>query len=303
MKKLLILLLLIAPGMLFSQQIADTSYHPEIENPEYEPGKGPVVFIDEGHHNFHTKEGRYKAFSNLLERDGYTVKEYKGQFNEKKLSEGKILVISNALHRTNVRKWYLPVSSAFTEAEIEVVRQWVSDGGSLFLIADHMPMAGAAKELADAFNFEFTNGFAMDTLNQGAIFFSRKEETLVDNIITNGRNDKERVDQIATFTGQAFKIPGDAQSILVFDERYVNLMPDTAWVFEKNTPVYNVEGWSQGAFKKYGKGRIVVFGEAAMFSAQLAGEQQIKAGMNREDASENYRLLLNIIHWLDGKLN
>ena len=119
MKKLLILLVFILPGMLFSQQIADTSYHPEIENPEYEPGKGPVVFIDEGHHNFHTKEGRYKAFSNLLERDGYKVKEYKGQFNEKKLSEGKILVISNALHRTNVRKWYLPVSSAFTGISLD----------------------------------------------------------------------------------------------------------------------------------------------------------------------------------------
>ena len=82
----------------------------------------------------------------------------------------------------------------------------------------------------------------------------------------------------------------------------MNLLPDTAWVFNKNTPLQNVNGWSQGAFKEYGEGRIVVFGEAAMFSAQLAGEQQIKAGMNREDASENYRLLLNIIHWLDGIL-
>lgn len=80
----------------FSQQISDTSYHPPIPEPAYQPGKGPVVFIDEGHHNFHTKNERYKAFSNLLERDGYTVNGYPGMLETGKLSKGKILVISNA---------------------------------------------------------------------------------------------------------------------------------------------------------------------------------------------------------------
>ena len=81
------------------------------------------------------------------------------------------------------------------------------------------------------------------------------------------------------------------------------MLPDTAWVFNDKTPKFNVEGWSQGAFKKHGKGRIVVFGEAAMFSAQLAGPNQIKMGMNNPVAPENYQLLLNIIHWLDGILD
>jgi hypothetical protein len=39
-----------------------------------------------------------------------------------------------------------------------------------------------------------------------------------------------------------------------------------------------------------------------MFTAQLAGSQQIKVGMNSTIAKENFRLLLNIIHWLDGKI-
>lgn len=126
MKTLIILIVLILPYWLYSQQIADTTYNPIIQNPEYQIGKGSVVFIDEGHNNFHTKNGRYKAFSNLLERDGYNVKACK---------------------------------DAFTKTEIEVVKKWVKDGGSLFLIADHMPMAGAAKDLAAEFGFEFTNGF------------------------------------------------------------------------------------------------------------------------------------------------
>ena len=74
------------------------------------------------------------------------------------------------------------------------------------------------------------------------------------------------------------------------------------WVFEEETTKFNVKGWSQGAFKEYGKGKIVAFGEAAMFTAQLAGPEKIKMGMNNEVAPENYQLLLNTIHWLDGKL-
>jgi len=82
----------------------------------------------------------------------------------------------------------------------------------------------------------------------------------------------------------------------------VNFLPDTAWVFEEKTPKLNAKGWSQGAYKKYRKGRIVIFGEAAMFTAQLAGPNKIKMGMNNEIAPENFQLLLNIIHWLDGKI-
>ena len=300
MKIFILLIVLILPNWSFSQQVADTLYSPKIQNSVYEPGEGPVVFIDEGHHNFHTKNGRYKAFSNLLERDGYKVKEYKGKFNENNLSEGKILVISNALNEINVEDWVLPNPSAFSKTEIEVVKKWVNAGGSLFLIADHMPMAGAAKDLAMMFEFEFTNGFVFDTINRGPAYFNLKEETLTESIITKGRDSSESVDQIATFTGQAFKIPDDANPILTFNKNYVNMLPDTAWIFDNKTTKFNVEGWSQGAYKKYGKGRIVVFGEAAMFSAQLAGTEKRKMGMNNKVAPQNYQLLLNIIHWLDG---
>ena len=67
--------------------------------------------------------------------------------------------------------------------------------------------------------------------------------------------------------------------------------------------MHNAKGLSQGAYKKFGKGRVVVFGEAAMFTAQLVGLEQIKMGMNNIAAPENFQLLLNIIHWLDGKLD
>jgi hypothetical protein len=165
-----------------------------------------------------------------------------------------------------------------------------------------MPMAGAALDLAKEFEFEFTNGFVFETGSSGPAYFNLKDRSLSESVITKGRDVSENVSEIATFTGQAFKIPSDAKPILTFSDKYINILPDTAWVFEENTPKYNVKGWSQGAFKEYGEGKIVVFGEAAMFTAQLAGPKKIKMGMNNEVAPENYQLLLNIIHWLDGKI-
>jgi hypothetical protein len=306
MKVAFLFIVMILPNLLFSQQITDSTYNPIIANPEYDPGKGPVVFFDEGHHNFHTKSSHFKAFSNLLERDGYKVVAYKGLFYKNELSKGKILVISNALNE-NAEDWAIPDPSAFTKSEIDEISQWVIDGGSLFLIADHMPFADASKDLANTFGFVFTNGFVFDSrtewrVSRNTAIFSLNEKTLIESIITKGRNSAECVEQIATFTGQGFKIPDDAIPILIFDENYINLMPDTAWVFDEKTRIINAKGLFQGAFKKYGRGKIVVFGEAGMFTAQLAGPKKIKMGMNSEVASENYQLLLNLIHWLEGKI-
>jgi hypothetical protein len=303
MKRILLVsavMIMAASAILNGQQVADTGYNPLISNPAYARGRGPVVFIDEGHFNFHTKNDRYLPFAKVLERDGYRIDGYSGAFTAGNLKKGRILVISNALNETNVTRWYKPILPAFTAEEIETVRRWVEQGGSLFLIADHMPFGGAAADLAAAFGFGFTDGFAADTSKPGPAFFYRNNGTLSDNIITNGRDISEHVDTIASFTGQAFTIPAEAYTILSFTDKFNLLLSDTAWVFDASTRFVNLDGWSQAAFRKYGKGRVVVSGEAAMFTAQLAGPQQAKAGMNSPVARENYKLLLNIIHWLDG---
>lgn len=288
---------------LSSQQVADTSYNPLLPQPEYESGKGPVIAIDEGHNNFHTVDGRYLPFARLLRQDGYNVTGYKGDLNTGNLNKIRILVIANALNRINVENWYLPTPSAFTPSEIMILKSWVERGGSLFLIADHMPMGGAAEDLAAAFGFKFTNGFAVDTSSSGPAYFYRSDKSLIPNEITNGRSRDESVSKVVTFTGQAFRIPEDANPILLFDSRYTLLEPDTAWVFDASTRYTPINGWSQGAYMKYGKGRLVMFGEAAMFTAQLAGPAKNRMGMNSDFANENFRLLLNIIHWLDGRMD
>ena len=295
------LLLYLLTGLVFAQQISDPDFNPPIFNPAYPPREGSKIFIDEAHNNFHTMDGRYKPFADLLARDGYIIQPLKDTIEINELEQVDILVISNPLNIKNTQDWTLPTPSAFTEDEIKNIVKWIEEGGSLFLIADHMPFPGAAGELAAAFGFELNNGFAYDTVTGGGPdLFNLKDGTLKDNFITNGRNELEKVDSIYSFTGEAFQIPEVATPVLILNNNFISIMPDTAWNFKDDTPQVSVAGWSQGAVKKMGKGKIAIWGEAAMFSAQLAGEQKVKVGMNAPKAKYNYQLLLNIIHWLDN---
>ena len=238
----------------------------------------------------------------MLEKDGYNVKPFQKYFTSDGLAAGRILVISNALNERNTEDWALPAYSAFTDEEIVQVGEWVKNGGSLFLIADHMPFPGAAEKLAGKFGFKLNNGFAFDTSKKASPdLFTRKDKTLGKNFITNGSNKSEYVDSIYSFTGEAFQIPGDAVPVLTLNENFVSFMPDTAWNFRETTKKMSAAGWLQGAVMKYGKGRVAVWGEAAMFSAQTANGRNF--GMNAPYAKYNAQLLLNIIHWLDGRFN
>jgi len=283
-----------------AQQVGDPDFDPTLQSPVYEKGTGPAIFIDEAHNNFHTLNGRYQPFAKLLQKDGYNLKAFAEEFTKTPLENARILVIANALHESNIEDWFLPTPSAFTKDEIAAVVDWVKEGGSLFLIADHMPCPGAAADLAAAFGFEFNNGFAFDTTRQANDFFTRADKTLEANKITNGRGEAEKIDSVVSFTGQAFKIPHAAQPLLILNSNFISSMPDTAWVFREDTPRIPVGGWSQGAFMKFGNGRLAVFGEAAMFTAQVSGNSKRKMGMNHPAAKQNGQFLLNVIHWLDG---
>lgn len=81
------------------------------------------------------------------------------------------------------------------------------------------------------------------------------------------------------------------------------MIPDTAWVFDHHVRKENARGLIQGAYKKYHKGRIVVFGEAAMFTVQTHPSTGVTLGMNAGSGPDNARLLLNIMHWLDRTLD
>ena len=293
-----LLLFLITP---IEIRIPDIFFRPIVKTPMYSPKKGPLILIDQAHQNSHTLEmGLYTA-KKLFEQDGYRVRALTDKIDSKSLESARILVVVNAQSPSN------GISSAFKDNEIRNVVSWVKEGGSLFLIADHMPFPAAIQELVTEFGFYFQNGFAIDTLNHHPSFtkdlFTRDTHTVLSTPITRGMRPDESVDSIMTFTGSAFSFAEEITPILRFDEKWVSFNTSKAWNFEKVKPI-PIEGYSQGAYRTFGDGRVVVFGEAMMFTTQLVFTLNWrKQGMNYQDAPNNAQLLLNIIHWLDGKMD
>lgn len=285
-------------------QITELLFDPEITNPAYPEGNGPDIYLDEGHYNRHTYGGlgSFIAFKDVLIKDGYQIISSKDQFTATSLQSVKLLVIPCAQDEKNLEpRWENPVYSAFKQSEITAIKNWVENGGSLFLIVDHHPFAGASKDLAKEFGFELFNGHAEDFSQEFQDIFHRANGTLGSNVITNGRDITEKVDSIKTFSGAAIKIPNDASPILTFDGDWEQWLPDVAWDFS-NIESESIDGLSQGAFKKFGHGKIIVFGDANMFSAQDTSWGG-KMGFFDPNAKYNYKLLLNIVHYMDGLLD
>jgi hypothetical protein len=269
--------------------------------------------VDEAHFNFHTINGRYRDFARALERDGYVPRAGSTPFSAASLRGVRILVIANALSGRNREpaNWSPPIASAFTAGEIRAVQEWVRDGGSLLLIADHLPFAGAAEKLAGAFGFELINGYALDrrearraTLDRPFVF-ARDSKTsadgiLADHAITRGRQPSERVDRVMTFMGAAFRAKAPANPLLVFGGEIVSYQTETFGKLSPTTPSIPANGLLQAATRRYGKGRVVLFSEAGLFMARAPGGKPV--GMNHPGAEGNLQLLLNTLHWLDGTL-
>ncbi len=278
--------------LVFSQQVPDTLYTPKIK----EKYTG-TIYVDHAHNNFHRIDNRFSPFAKVLKQAGYKVKSNAKKFTQANLKGITALVISNALAENSRPPFVVPTKSAFTDKEIKAIKEWVKKGGSLFLIADHMPFAGASEKLGKVFGFTFYDSFLLDENRRGIFDFTKKEKTLGVHEITENV-EEGKIEKIKTFTGQAFKIPNKATSILKTNEKLVVYLPDTMWRFSEKTKRFSAKNLSQGAVMKFKKGKIAVFGEAAMFTAQLAGRDRFKVGMNSEEAKENYKLLLNIVNWL-----
>ena len=282
-----------------AQQQGDTLFVPKNTHQTFTGESTPVVAIDEAHHNFHTKDSRYLPFAMVLESDGCTVRKNTEKFSAASLQSIDVLVVSNALHEKNVGNlggsWDLPNYDAFDRSEIEAIYTWVKNGGSLLLIADHMPFPRAAEALAAIFGFQFNNGYARDKTNPRSVF-SVENGQLIDHAIRRGKQPSETIDSIRTFTGQAFLPPPAAKPLLQFKSPAVSLMPAKSWDLQEDTPAISIDQWSQGATLEFGKGRIAVFGEAAMFTAQYA--QGNWFGMKSKGAEQNEQFLLNVVHWL-----
>ena len=305
----------------FAQQVADPNFSTRIDAPAYS-SKHPLVRIDEAHNNFHTADGRYRPFAELLRSDGYRVEAGKLPFG--KDIGADVLVISNA---RGVAK---PGDLAFTAAECDALYDWVRAGGSLLLIADHAPFGAAAANLGARFGVSMGKGFAMDIDPQNildgpsSLVYSDTNKLLGDHSILRGRSERERVHKIVAFTGQSMTTPPGATVLMKIGPNAFELSgredteavlsslgyqgmqrvrdPDPAVVADLKAK-HGIGGRAQGLAMTVGKGRVVMLGEAAMLSAQVITFEQdgkrveLKMGMNVE-GTDDRQFALNVLHWL-----
>lgn len=282
------------------QQVADPNFDARVAEPAYRTAH-PTLLFDEAHFNYHTATGRYKPLADLIRSDGYVVTAGKATFTRELLDHYDVLLISNALGAAAMDS---PQASraAFTGAECRAVRDWVEQGGRLLLIADHAPMGAAAANLATAFGVDMSKGYTSDGVNYdkaskrpGWLVFDEQNHLLGDHPIIRGRNERERIRHITTFLGQSLKGPPGSTAFLKLADTAVDGIPPDG------RPVL-AAGRAQGIAFRFGKGRVVVMGEAAVLSAQLTGPQRKPVGMNYP-GTDNRQLALNIMHWLTGLLD
>jgi len=291
-------LLLVLSSRALTQQIADPHFNSSVEHPAYTKNF-PRVLFDEAHNNFHTAGGRYKPFADLIFSDGYQVVVNRKPFTSASLLTFKILIIANALGAEDMDEEGAD-RPAFTEEEADAVRDWVRGGGALLFIADQAPFGSAAEILAKRFDVNMSKGFTLDpansekeSKNSGWIVYSRQNHLLADYPITQGRNDSERVSRVMTFVGQSLKGPEGSEALLK--------LADTATDHIPGAKDSSAAGRAQALAFRFGKGRVVVLGEAAMLSAQVTGSDNQPFGMNIPNI-DNKQLALNIMHWLSGLL-
>ncbi|HKR61620.1 MAG TPA: hypothetical protein VJS64_18175 [Pyrinomonadaceae bacterium] len=298
MKRLLIFIaVLLFSASTLSQQQADPTFDASVKSPAYTTTH-PKIVIDEAHFNFHTASGRYKPFATLLTNDGYVVGPNKEKFSAESLTGFDVMVIANAgaAQQSSADR----TKPAFTDAECDAVREWVRAGGALLLIADHNPAGAAAAILGARFDVDMSKGFIADPVNferlaldASWIQFSRANKNLGDHPITRGRNAAERINRVLSFTGQSLKGPKESTAFLTLSRHAYDVDDLSNPLKAKMT---SAAGRAQALALPFGKGRVVVFGEAAMLTAQNQN-----FGMNYP-GTDNRQLVLNVLHWLTGLL-
>lgn len=298
------------------QQAADADFDARVARPAY-PDGGPTVAIDRAHNNFHTSDGRYAPFAQLLRNDGFVVADGTQPFSATTLASARVLVIANALSPQEDR----PEAEAFTDAEGDAVHDWVRRGGALLLIADHAPFGSAAQRLAARFGVDMGQGWVVDAAERGfaaILTYSRTNGRLGDHPITRGRNADEAIGTITAFAGQSLSLPEGATALMTLSPA-AREAPDVEGLQAAAQAMSAglapgaqadhsraVGGRVQGLAMRVGAGRVVVLGEAAMLSAQVItredGEVVQRFGMN-VPGTDNRQFALNLVRWLAGALD
>lgn len=290
--------LYLVPAAAWAQ--ADRDYRYDNPAPAYPAGGGPVACFDSAHHNYHTGDGDFWPYAELLRGDGFVTRIVAEASSAVTLEGCNVLVIVTPVNAANEEDWAFPHASAFSRGEIAAVFGWVNAGGGLLLIADHSPIPGAMADLATVFGVIFLDGEARNVANTPLPdLFRVQDGTLHDHTITRGRSTVDEVEQVATWTGTAFRATRDFEPLMSYgpsSRAWVDLQDTFPHLRREEYPVFEAEGWLAAAARDLGAGRLVVLAETSMCTA-LRNDSG-PWGMNTAAGAQNARFCLNAARWL-----
>ncbi len=293
-------LIIFSSYQLKAQQYADSTFDTSVKLPAYSQSIHPKILFDEAHFNFHTANGRYKPFAAILRNDGYVIIPNKQVITSKVLKGYDIFITVNALGAPADSSMEMKCRNVFVDSECQALREWVLEGGALLLVADHQPAGNAVDNLGKVFGIDMGKCYTSDpknydkvTLDPTQIIFSEQNHNLGVSPILMGRDTSERIRKLISFTGQSLKGPKGYVPLLLLSDEAFDVID--FYDFNKARTV-SAKGRCQALTMKFGKGRVVVFGEAAMLTAQNQN-----FGMNYPGI-DNKQLVLNIAHWLSALL-
>ena len=274
------------------------------------------VMLDEAHHNIMaTSSGGYRPFVQLLTDAGFDVTPNTLPFRPDRLATTDVVVVANpngADERASVDN---RATSAFTDAEINAVEEWVKGGGGLLLVTDHYPTGVAARSLAERFGVKLSGGWTDDPANRwplpgygpvfGHLVFSLENGLLPDHPITRGSDEWEKIEGVSTISGASMQGPPGSASLLLLSPTAVDWVPSStprapssaapqAQARDFNPcpscDQVSAAGRSQGIAFVFGRGRVVIIGEmGALVDYSVPGMQ-------------NRQFALNIVRWLNREL-
>jgi hypothetical protein len=264
-----------------------------------------TILIDQGHHNVHNISGTYAVLAGTLRQAGLNISAHEGHFSSFSLAKADMLIIASpfpdfrdslvarAARAGEPFRWSSGAcQSAFAEDEIQAITEWVRNGGALLLILDHAPHGKTGGLLAAAFGVECRNVTTydrtsrdpyIDTTEAATILFTRNKGLIGNHAILNG------VDSLTTYTGGSLSGPSQSTPLLLLPSTAMDMDWDPLTRKYRNIAA---TGRVQALAFEYGRGRVVVLGEAAMTNPEYTSRA------NRG----NWQFTLNILRWLTGSL-
>jgi hypothetical protein len=291
-------------------QTADTSYAPRVERRMW-PDGGPTVAIDDAHWNSHTATRGYAPFAKLLRADGYNVLDSGNASSPEVLSNAKVVVVANALGFRGVVREVGQIAridleglaaDAFTDPEIEQLDVWVKNGGSLLIAAEPRPAGRAIQSLAERFDVTMRDAMVFDPEHserddQTIIVFTRQGRTMAQHPIIGLAKQRDSIERVVTFGGQALDGPPHATRLLMFSGTAYELKRPNGRTEDRIA----VPGLAQALAMYHGRGKVVVLGDVDVLTSRVrtAGGLNDRVGLRWQN-SDNELFARRIMGWLSG---